>query len=84
MNAVAVQPYLFADAAWVSNEDRFSAAVGPQKLASAGGGVRASFGDVGQLDVLLAMPLRRAGLLNERPDPRLLVSLTTRLWPWSF
>ena len=84
LNAVAVQPYLFADAAWVSNEDRFSTAVGPQKLASAGGGVRASFGDVGQLDVLLAVPLRRAGLLNERPDPRLLVSLTTRLWPWSF
>ena len=34
--------------------------------------------------IALAGPLRRAGLLAERPDPRLLVSLITRLWPGSF
>jgi hemolysin activation/secretion protein len=36
------------------------------------------------LDVALAVPLERAGIQTRRPDPRLLVTLTTRLLPWSF
>jgi hemolysin activation/secretion protein len=81
---IAVQPYAFFDAAWVSNKDRLFAFTGPERLASVGGGLRASFADRAKLDIGLAVPLRRAGLLTERPDPRLLVSLITRLWPWSF
>ena len=83
-DAIAAQPYVFFDAARVRNEDRLSVPVGSQTLASAGAGVRAVYGDRAQLDVVLAVPLKRAGLFTERPDPRLLVSLTTRLWPWSF
>jgi hemolysin activation/secretion protein len=83
-DAIAAQPYVFVDAARVRNEDRLSVPVGSQTLASAGAGVRAVYGDRAQLDVVLAVPLKRAGLFTERPDPRLLVSLTTRLWPWSF
>lgn len=83
VNAIAAQPYVFLDAAWVENEDRLNAADTRQRLVSAGGGVRAVYGDRAQLDVVLAVPLQRAGLLPDRPDPRLLVSLTTRLWPWS-
>ena len=84
VNAFAFQPYLFADLAWVGNEDRLSEVIGRQRLASVGGGVRGSYGDFAQLDVVLAVPLNRAGLQTERPDPRILVSLTTKLWPWSF
>jgi hypothetical protein len=29
------------------------------------------------------VPLVRTGLMSETPDPRLLISLTTRLWPWN-
>ncbi|HEV2748050.1 MAG TPA: ShlB/FhaC/HecB family hemolysin secretion/activation protein [Allosphingosinicella sp.] len=80
----SVQPYVFVDAAWVENEDIGNAKDIRQNLSSVGGGVRALFGDRVQLDVALAVPLERAGMLvRERPDPRLLVSLTTRLWPWS-
>jgi hypothetical protein len=32
----------------------------------------------------MAVPLVRAGLQAERGDPRLLVSITTSLRPWSF
>ena len=81
--AVAVQPFVFFDAAWVNNEDRIFLAVGPQRLASIGGGVRVAFGDRARLEVTLADPLERAGLETKRPGPRLLVTLTTRLLPWS-
>jgi hemolysin activation/secretion protein len=81
--AVALQPYAFFDAAWVSNEDRIFPAAGRSHLASAGAGLRATFGDRARLDLALAVPLRRAGLQAERGDPRLLVSFTTSLRPWS-
>jgi hemolysin activation/secretion protein len=80
--AFALQPFAFFDAAWVGNEDRLFAPGGPQHLASVGAGLRASWQDRARLEVMLAVPLNRAGLLGARPDPRLLVSLTTRLLPW--
>ncbi len=82
--AIAVQPYVFVDAAWASNRDRLFAVAGRDRLTSVGGGVRAALGDQARLDVALAVPLTRAGLQTKRGDPRLLVSLTTSLWPWSF
>lgn len=80
---LALQPYIFFDSAWVRNEDRFFLAGGSDDLQSAGAGVRGLLGDRVQFDVALAVPLSRAGFLTERPDPRLLISLTTRLWPGS-
>jgi hemolysin activation/secretion protein len=79
---LALQPYLFFDAAWVRNEDRLFITAGRKNLQSVGGGLRAVLGNRAQLDLTLAVPLSRAGLLTERPDPRLLISYTTRLWPW--
>jgi hemolysin activation/secretion protein len=79
---LAVQAYLFFDAAWVGNEDAFALAM-REDLQSIGGGVRALWGDRAQIDVTLAVPLVRTGLMSETPDPRLLISLTTRLWPWN-
>jgi hemolysin activation/secretion protein len=78
-----IQPYLFFDSAWIGNEDRFFIVDGREDLHSAGGGVRALFGDRAQLDLVLAVPLVRPGIAIETPDPRLLISFTTRLWPWS-
>ena len=78
----SIQPYAFFDVAKVYNQDRFTSDDN-NSLASVGGGVRGIYRGA-TLDVALAVPLRRAGLQTETPDPRLLVSLTTRLWPWSF
>lgn len=83
-NHVAWQPYVFADAAWVSNEDRLFPIAGRQRLASIGGGIRAAWGDRARLEAAIAVPLVRAGLQTEKGDPRLLLSLTTSIRPWSF
>jgi hypothetical protein len=47
--------------------------------------VRGEFGDRAAIDMSLAVPIDEAGLLNERrkPGPRFLLTLTTRLLPWS-
>jgi hypothetical protein len=36
------------------------------------------------LDTNLGFPLSRVGFLNRTPPARLLISLTTRLWPWKY
>jgi hemolysin activation/secretion protein len=78
---VALQPYAFVDSAWVWNKrDQVS---GSENLVSAGGGLRLTFRDRFRLDATLAVPLKRAGAQNERGDARLLISLTTRLAPWT-
>jgi hemolysin activation/secretion protein len=76
--AFALQPFAFFDAAWVWNKDAAFNGLNPQKLFSAGAGVRVAYGDVARLDVTMAMPLNRGGFLAQKPDPRLLVSLTTQ------
>jgi len=76
-----IEPYVFFDQAWVWNEDRVFA-LPRQELSSVGGGVRAAYGDRFRLDVLLAVPLDRTPFATRRGDPRLLISFTTRLWPW--
>ena len=76
--ALAFQPFAFFDAAWVWNKDTAFNGLNPQKLFSAGGGVRVAYGDVARLDVTMAVPLNRGGFLTQKPDPRLLVSLTTQ------
>jgi len=78
----SVQPYIFFDAAKVYNKDRLTSDEN-SSLASIGGGIRGLYRGA-TLDIALAVPLERAGLQTRRPDPRLLVSLTTRLLPWSF
>ncbi|MEA3049259.1 MAG: hypothetical protein QOG84_1095 [Sphingomonadales bacterium] len=80
--AFAFQPFAFFDAASVGNADRLFAPAGPNHLASVGAGLRAAWQDRARLEAMVAVPLNRAGLLAARPDPRFLVSLTTRLLPW--
>ncbi len=74
----AVQPFVFFDAAWVWNKDSSFNGLNPQKLYSGGGGLRLAYGNLGRLDMTLAVPLNKGGFLAERPNPRFLVSLTTQ------
>ncbi len=79
--AWAFQPYLFVDQAWVWNEDVLLS-VGRQELTSVGGGLRIGWSNRLRLDATLAKPLDRTLFQTER-DTRFLLTLTTRLWPWS-
>lgn len=80
-DAWAIEPFVFFDQGWVWNEDVLLA-VGRQELTSIGGGVRAAWGDKLRLELVVAAPLDRTLFQPER-DARVLLTLTTRLWPWS-
>jgi hemolysin activation/secretion protein len=79
---LAWQVYAFTDSAWVWNKDLSALPNDPQRLVSVGGGVRFTYGDRLSLDMGGAAPLRRTGLLTEKPDVRFLVNLTVKLLPW--
>ncbi|HEX2803075.1 MAG TPA: ShlB/FhaC/HecB family hemolysin secretion/activation protein [Sphingomicrobium sp.] len=79
----AIQGYAFWDHARVANLDRLTIVEGARHLDSIGAGARVAY-DRFMLDAAIAVPLTRVGLLDEKPDPRFLISLTTRLWPWSY
>jgi hemolysin activation/secretion protein len=79
----AVAGYAFWDHAFVRNLDRLFVTEGSEHLNSIGAGARLGF-DRFAVDAALAVPLTRVGVDDKRPDPRFLVSLTSRLWPWSY
>lgn len=80
-NAIALQPFAFLDAAWTwthdgtPNDARHSAY-------TAGGGMRARWGDRLDADLSLAVPLKRAGFQSERGDVRFLFTIRARFVPW--
>ncbi|WP_293974583.1 ShlB/FhaC/HecB family hemolysin secretion/activation protein [Sphingomonas sp.] len=76
---LVMQPFVFVDSAWVWNKNRTG---DPQSLTSVGGGVRTSFANKMRLDLTVAVPTKRAGFQTSRGDTRILMSLTTRLFPW--
>ncbi|HTI31538.1 MAG TPA: ShlB/FhaC/HecB family hemolysin secretion/activation protein [Sphingomonas sp.] len=80
--SLAWQAYGFFDAAWIWNKDVASNGIDPEKLQSAGGGLRFVYGDRLQIDGTVAVPLRRAGIQTTRGDTRFLLTMTTRLLPW--
>jgi hemolysin activation/secretion protein len=79
----AIEGYAFWDHVQVRNRDGAIVVTSRQHLNSVGAGARVNW-DRFVLDAGLAVPLTHVGPLNRRPDPRLLVSLTTRLWPWRY
>jgi hemolysin activation/secretion protein len=79
--SLVMQPFVFVDQAWVWKKNS-ALALDHQRLTSVGGGVRATWDDRVRLDMILAVPTRRAGLQTEKGDPRLLITLATRLVPW--
>lgn len=88
INAWSLQPYLFMDASMMRDRDPSQRAFNPDSLLSVGGGLRFAWARGMQGDMSLAVPLRRTDLtvLNGQPrgDVRFLISLTSRLVPWSF
>ena len=79
---LAVQPFVFVDQAWAWNEERLFP-IARQEVTSIGGGIRIAYGDSIRAELMIAAPLDRT-LLQPQRDPRILLSITTRLWPWSF
>ena len=79
----AIEGYAFYDQAFVRNRDRLLDLDQSNHLNSVGAGARVSFSRFA-LDAAVAIPLTRVGLLDEKPDPRILINLTSRLWPWSY
>jgi hemolysin activation/secretion protein len=79
----AIEGFAFWDFSAVGNEDKLLVADQSDHLHSVGGGARVVF-DRFALDATLALPLTRVGLEDKKPDPRFLISLTSRLWPWSY
>ncbi|MEL6737367.1 MAG: ShlB/FhaC/HecB family hemolysin secretion/activation protein [Pseudomonadota bacterium] len=83
-DALAYQPYVFTDVAYAWNEDPSRRPLNPDRLWSAGAGVRAAFGANIQGDFLIAVPLERPDLAATRGDVRFLFTLTARLLPWRY
>lgn len=78
----ALQPYVFADAAWVWNNDVAFNGLDPQKVISVGGGLRASIKDAIRLDAGLAVPLHDPIGLKVKGDARFMLNLSFQLLPW--
>jgi hemolysin activation/secretion protein len=78
----ALEGYVFWDHVRIHNLDRLFVLAGREHLNSVGGGARINWNRFA-LDAALAVPLTHIGPDDRKPDPRFLVSLTTRLWPWS-
>lgn len=79
----AIEGYAFWDQVRIKNLDRFLDVPGRPYLHSVGGGARINFNRFA-LDAAVAFPLTRIGIDNRRPPTRFLISLTSRLWPWSY
>lgn len=87
---MAVLPFLFADLAMTFDEfDDVIPGTTTKRVrtdrdfaVSVGAGFRALLNNRFQLGGTVAFPLRAAGLQTHNHDPRFLVSLTSKLWPW--
>ena len=79
-NGIAVQPFAFFDMMAVWND---GAPFDPDKIYSAGGGLRATLGRYATVDSYLAVPLERPPFATRRGDVRALISLTVQLLPWN-
>ena len=79
----AFEGYGFWDHARVDDVAPLVAVSSRKHLNSVGAGARINF-DRLSLDGALAVPLTRIGIADRRPPVRFLISLTSRLWPWSY
>lgn len=79
-NGTAWQPYVYFDAMAVWNKN-FPG--DPQKIYSAGGGIRATIGRQASLDVMAVVPLKRGPFQTRRDSARALMTLTVQFAPWT-
>lgn len=80
-DAFAFEPFVFLDLAKAWLDDSLGAP-DPHRVVSAGGGVRARWGDRVDLGLTVAVPLERAGYQTTKGDVRVLGTVTVRLLPW--
>ncbi len=78
-DGIAWQPYVYFDLMGVWNKNIPG---DPQKIYSAGGGIRATIGPQASLDVMAVVPLKRGPLQTRRDSARALMTLTIQLAPW--
>ena len=78
----AWQPYAFFDAAWTWNHNPVVGVPNPQRIYSAGGGLRATLHEAVRVDGTVAVPLRDAVGQAVRGDVRFLINLSFQLAPW--
>lgn len=81
---IAAEAFLFLDEAWTDNEPLGGAPAEEEQLTSFGAGIRLAIAETNRLELMIAAPLDRVELLGKRPEPRLLVTFSTSLWPWRF
>ena len=79
--AFAFQPYAFVDAGWAWTNDNGITPM--RKLVSAGGGVRTRWGDHGDLNLSVAVPLERVPGQASLGPARVLLTFSTRFVPWT-
>lgn len=78
-DGIAWQPYVYFDLMGVWNKN-FPG--DPQKIYSAGGGIRATISRQASLDVMAVVPLKRGPFQTRRDSARALMTLTVQLAPW--
>jgi hemolysin activation/secretion protein len=79
----AIESYAFWDHVEVRHHDSPIIITQREHLNSVGVGARINL-DQFLIDAAFAIPLTHVGPLNRKPDPRFLLSVTTRIWPWRF
>ncbi|KRB79306.1 peptide transporter [Sphingomonas sp. Root710] len=80
---LALLPFTFVDVLWTWNKNNpLDGGQTDGAVVSAGAGVRAQLNNRFRIDGTVAVPLRKAGLQTRNHDPRFLLSLSTKLWPW--
>lgn len=80
--ASAFQPYAFFDAAWVWTHNAVTGGANPQRIYSAGGGLRATLHEAVRVDGTVAVPLRDAVGQPVKGDTRFLINVSFQLAPW--
>jgi len=78
---LAVQPYGFIDAGWVWTND--NGVTPARRLVSAGAGARIRWGDHGDLNLAVAVPLEHVPGRSTLPPARVLLTFSTRFVPWT-
>jgi hemolysin activation/secretion protein len=79
----ALQGYAFWDHARAIDLNPTAGASRGSHLDSVGAGARVNFSRFA-VDASLAVPMTTLPLLGRKPGPRILVSLISRLWPWTY
>jgi len=78
---LAFQPYGFLDAGWVWTND--NGVTPSRRLVSAGAGARIRWGDHGDLNLAVAVPLEHLPGRSALPPARVLLTFSTRFVPWT-